>query len=182
MQGAFGAVTIDGKIWNQVALRPIIPIGKVSVALDIVFYIDQNGNIHDDEWDFSDGKKSKNSIIDKIYYIRYGKKWDPFYFQVGALDNVTLGKGILVNRFTNTILDPQMRKLGLDFNIIFANTNTSYNPDSKGRSSGRSGSDIERILAFHAIGKKDPLEYVVDWDDALEHALQVQKDWSDNNE
>ena len=74
------------------------------------------------------------------------------------------------------------KKLGLDFNIIFANTNTSYNPDSKGRSSGRSGSDIERILAFHAIGKKDPLEYVVDWDDALEHALQVQKDWSDNNE
>ena len=74
------------------------------------------------------------------------------------------------------------KKLGLDFNIIFANTNTSYNQDSKGRSSGRSGSDIERILAFHAICKKDPLEYVVDWDDALEHALQVQKDWSDNNE
>ena len=114
MQGAFGAVTIDGKIWNQVALRPIIPIGKVSVALDIVFYIDQNGNIHDDEWDFSDGKKSKNSIIDKIYYIRYGKKWDPFYFQVGALDNVTLGKGILVNRYTNTILYPQVRKVGMD--------------------------------------------------------------------
>ena len=114
VQGAFGAVTIDGKIWNQVALRPIIPIGKVSVALDIVFYIDQNGNIHDDEWDFSDGKKSKNSIIDKIYYIRYGKKWDPFYFQVGALDNVTLGKGILVNRYTNTILYPQVRKVGMD--------------------------------------------------------------------
>ena len=74
------------------------------------------------------------------------------------------------------------KKLGLDFDIIFANTNTSYNPDSKGRSSGRSGSDIERILAFHAIGKKDPLEYVVDWDDALKHALQVQADWSDNNE
>ena len=61
VQGAFGSVTIDGKIWNQVALRPIIPIGKVSLALDIVFYIDQDGNIYDDEWDFSNGKKSKNS-------------------------------------------------------------------------------------------------------------------------
>ena len=50
LQGAFGAVTIDGKIWNQIALRPIIPIGKISVALDIVFYIDQDGNVHDDEW------------------------------------------------------------------------------------------------------------------------------------
>ena len=68
MQGAFGAVTIDGKIWNQVALRPIIPIGKVSVALDIVFFIDQNGNIHDDEWDFSDGRAITNTLIDKIYF------------------------------------------------------------------------------------------------------------------
>ena len=66
VQGAFGAVTIDGKIWNQIALRPIIPIGKVSLALDIVFYIDQDGNIHDDEWDFSSGEKSKNSIMQKL--------------------------------------------------------------------------------------------------------------------
>ena len=66
LQGAFGAVTIDGKIWNQIALRPVIPIGKISVALDIVFYIDQDGNVHDDEWDFSNGEKSKNSIIDKV--------------------------------------------------------------------------------------------------------------------
>jgi hypothetical protein len=114
VQGAFGAVTIDGKIWNQIALRPIIPIGKVSLALDIVFYIDQDGNIHDNEWDFSSGEKSKNSIIDKIYYIRYGKKWDPFYFQIGALDNVTMGHGILVNNYSNTILYPQVRKVGME--------------------------------------------------------------------
>ena len=114
VQGAFGAVTIDGKIWNQIALRPIIPIGKVSLALDIVFYIDQDGNIHDNEWDFSSGEKSKNSIIDKIYYKRYGKKWDPFYFQIGALDNVTMGHGILVNNYSNTILYPQVRKVGME--------------------------------------------------------------------
>ena len=114
VQGAFGAVTIDGKIWNQIAIRPIIPIGKVTLALDIVFYIDQDGNIHDEEWDFSNGKNSKNSIIDKIYYIRYGKKWDPFYFQIGALENVTIGQGILVNGYSNTILYPQLRKVGME--------------------------------------------------------------------
>ncbi|MEE3152699.1 MAG: hypothetical protein VX279_01800 [Candidatus Neomarinimicrobiota bacterium] len=114
LQGAFGAVTIDGKIWNQIALRPIIPIGKISLALDIVFYIDQNGNVHDDEWDFSSGEKSKNSIIDKVYYIRYGKNWDPFYLQIGALDRVTMGYGILVNGYSNTILYPQVRKVGME--------------------------------------------------------------------
>ena len=50
-------------------------------------------------------------------------------------------------------------QLGLDFDTVFANTNTSYEPDEKGRSSGKTGSDIERILAFHAIGRKDPVVY-----------------------
>ena len=64
--------------------------------------------------------------------------------------------------------------LDLDFDIVFANTNTSYSPDSKGRSSGKTGSDVERILAFHAIGKKDPVEYTEDWDTVLEHALRIE--------
>ena len=65
-------------------------------------------------------------------------------------------------------------KLDLDFDTIFANTNTSYNPDSQGRSSGTSGADIERILAFHAIGRKDPVEYVNEWGIVLANALKTQ--------
>jgi len=115
VQGAFGAVTIDGKIWNQIALRPVIPFGKLAIALDLVFYIDQDGNIHDDEWDFSSGEKVKNTLIDKIYYIKYGSRWNANYFRVGALDNVTMGYGILINRYTNTLLYPQVRKVGMEF-------------------------------------------------------------------
>ena len=115
VQGAFGAVTIDGKIWNQIALRPVLPFGKLSVALDLVIYIDQDGNIHDDEWDFSSGEKVKNSIIDKIYYVRYGNRWDKNYFKIGALDNVTMGYGILLNNYSNTLLYPQVRKVGMEF-------------------------------------------------------------------
>ena len=65
--------------------------------------------------------------------------------------------------------------LGLDFDIVFTNTNTSYNPDTKGRSSGRSGADVERILAFHAIGRVDPLQYVSDWDSVLNYALDQER-------
>ncbi len=64
-----------------------------------------------------------------------------------------------------------IQTLGLDFETVFANTNTSYNPDELGRSSGRSGADVERILAFHAIGREDPVEYVGGWENALENAL-----------
>ena len=62
-------------------------------------------------------------------------------------------------------------QLGLDFNTIFANTNTSYNPDSAGRSGGTSGADVERILASYAIGKADPVEYVEPWGTVLQNAL-----------
>ena len=64
--------------------------------------------------------------------------------------------------------------LGLDFEEVFRNTNTSYNPDPEGRSSGRSGADVERILAFHQIGRKDPLEYVDPWEIVLENALRTE--------
>lgn len=66
------------------------------------------------------------------------------------------------------------QKLDLDFETIFANTNTSYNPDEKGRASGKSGADVERILAFHAIGKRDPVEYIDSWEVVLEGALKAQ--------
>ena len=68
-----------------------------------------------------------------------------------------------------------LEKLNLNFDTIFANTNTSYNPDKKGRSSGKSGADIERILAFNAIGRKDPVPYIDDWPKVLEHAIQTEK-------
>ena len=115
VRGAFGAVTIDGKIWNQIALRPTLPLGDLSVSFDIVLYIDEDGNIHDDEWDFSSGERVKNTLIDKIYYIRYGNKWKKNYFQIGALNNVTMGFGILLNNYTNTLLYPQVRKVGMEF-------------------------------------------------------------------
>ena len=65
--------------------------------------------------------------------------------------------------------------LGLDFDTVFRNTNTSYSPDELGRSSGKTGADVERILAFHAIGRKDPVQYVEDWDTILEHAIETEK-------
>ena len=72
--------------------------------------------------------------------------------------------------------EKSLDKLSLDFDTIFANTNTSYNPDEQGRSSGKSGADIERILAFNAIGRKDPVPYVDDWSKVLEHAIKIEKE------
>ena len=67
-------------------------------------------------------------------------------------------------------------RLGFEFDDVLRNTITSYNPDEHGRSSGQSGSDVERILAFHSIGRKDPIDYQDDWDNVLRQALKIEAD------
>jgi hypothetical protein len=106
-----GAVTIDGQTWTQIALRPEIPIGKLGIALDLVLYFDENGDIRKEDWD--EGR----DLIDKIYYLRWGHRGDPVYLRAGALDNVTLGYGMLVRHYSNTMEYPAKRRLGGEFDF-----------------------------------------------------------------
>jgi len=68
-----------------------------------------------------------------------------------------------------------IEKLGLDFDVIFGNTNTSYDPDSEGRASGKTGADVERILAFHQLGVPDPVPYIKPWEEVLQDALLLKE-------
>lgn len=105
---AVGAVTIDNVLYNQIGLRPEFSFGKLGIALDLTLYIDQDGNIRKDNWDSAD------DIIEKIYYVRWGRKGDPFYAKVGAIDNYRLGYGILMNHYANTIQYPTIIRTGLE--------------------------------------------------------------------
>ena len=111
--GAIGSVTIDGKIWNQIAMRPLVPIVKFAVAFDLVIYFDAEGKVLSEGWDFSSASSIKNTLIDKIYYIKYGNPGEATYVRIGALDRVDIGYGVLVNGYSNSILYPQDRKVGL---------------------------------------------------------------------
>ena len=75
--------------------------------------------------------------------------------------------------------DAQMScsQLDLEFETIFRNTCTSYQPDSSGRSPGLTGSDVERILAFHQLGIRDPLEYALPWEQTVEQALRLEAEF-----
>ena len=101
-------------------------------------------------------------------------------FEVGNWDSEKVSFHLpYIDGDKETILrdaEDALSHLNLNFDTIFANTNTSYNPDSQGRSSGRSGADVERILAFHAIGRKDPVTYVESWETVVANALRVEKE------
>ncbi len=66
-----------------------------------------------------------------------------------------------------------IRKLDLDFDTVFRNTMTGYEPGADGKSNGSTGSDIERILAFHKLGLVDPIEYVEPWPQVVERATRI---------
>ena len=69
--------------------------------------------------------------------------------------------------------------LGLDFDEVMVRTITSYSPNDDGVSDGRTGSDVERILAFHSIGRQDPIPYRKSWDDVLADALETERNHKD---
>ena len=68
--------------------------------------------------------------------------------------------------------------LGIDFDEVYKRTNTSYKPYPSGNSDYKSASSVERIEAFIALGRKDPVVYedetgVVDYEVAKAHVEKV---------
>ena len=118
--GTMGSSTINGEIYNQVSIRPEIPIGRLGIGLDIYLYFNDQG-IYKGNWDFQDGETSYKTIIDKIYYIRWGQPGEPLYFRVGALNQISLGNGILVKNYSNTMQYPEVRRIGLDYRMQIGN-------------------------------------------------------------
>jgi len=108
---SIGAVTLDGKLYNQIGLRPEFTFGKLGVALDLSIYIDEEGNIRKDNWD------SFRDIFEKIYYVRWGQRKDPFYVRVGAIDNYRLGYGLLMNHYSNTVEYPNVIRTGMELGV-----------------------------------------------------------------
>ena len=111
-----GSATIDGTLYNQLALRPEINFAGIGIGLDLVVYMDDEGNIRKDEWDFDD---NPDLIYDKILYIRYGEKSSPIWAKYGSIENMTLGQGGLMKGYSNMMEFPTVRRVGINtgFNI-----------------------------------------------------------------
>jgi 7-cyano-7-deazaguanine synthase len=73
------------------------------------------------------------------------------------------------------------KQLGLDFDEVYATTNTSYKPiiiDYKWYSDYKSASSVERVEAFLKLGRPDPVSYAdetgpVSWETVISHVNQI---------
>ena len=73
--------------------------------------------------------------------------------------------------------------LGIEFDEVYKRTNTSYKPYPSGNSDYKSASSVERIEAFIALGRKDPVQYEdetgeVDYEVAEAHVKQLLEEYA----
>ena len=59
--------------------------------------------MYEENWNFSSTKDAYKTLVDKIYYLRWGLPYDDIYFRIGSLQNITLGNGSLVNGYSNVM-------------------------------------------------------------------------------
>ena len=75
-------------------------------------------------------------------------------------------------------------KLNINFDEVYSRTNTSYKPFASGNSDYKSASSVERIEAFIALGRPDPVQYEdetgpVAWEVARDSVAKVLADYSE---
>ncbi|KAA3612469.1 MAG: hypothetical protein D8M58_20100 [Calditrichaeota bacterium] len=106
-----GAAVLDGEVYNQIGIRPLITMGKLGIALDLSLYLDADGNIRKENWD------EASDFFEKLYFVRWARPGDPFYVKAGAIDNYTLGYGLLMNHYSNAIEYPSVIRTGMEIGL-----------------------------------------------------------------
>jgi hypothetical protein len=134
---------IDG---NQVAFQrfslfPEFSYGKWGVGLDFTFEFDGDWKLRDlDKDGKADSWTTFTDYLHKFYYVRYGFKGDPIYGRIGAFSGYTLGHGLIMQEYSNTLFYPQVVQLGLNLDI----DGTAFN--------------------FPYVGLETVVDDVLDWD------------------
>lgn len=123
---------IDGVVWNKLLLSPIFRVGKFGIGLYLVSYWDGKNNIYDTtkwynsyEYNFGFGNDTfsitdfLDDLSKKVLFISYGAKREPVFIRFGSIPDMTLGHGFLMDRYSNMLGFPAIRKIGLQFDMDF---------------------------------------------------------------
>lgn len=114
--GSVGATTINGETYTRIRLNPELSIWKFGIGLDFDFLITAEGKIRKEDWD------EWQDYINKILYLRFAHRGDPFYALVGSFPSYTLANGLIINGYTNMLNYPDTKKLGgyMGFNTDYS--------------------------------------------------------------
>jgi hypothetical protein len=111
-----GYTNIGGESYMGMRIQPEFALGKLGFGLDIplLFSLDGKG-MRTQEFESGVG------WMRLFRYVRWGvKKRDPFYIRVGDLTGESIGYGMLLDNYTNSI-GFEKRKVGVSWDILIKN-------------------------------------------------------------
>lgn len=123
---------IGGAVWNKILLSPILRVGKFGIGLYLVSYWDGKNNIYDTTKWYNSQEYNFGFVNDvfvftdflddlskKILFIGYGAKREEIFIRFGAIPDITLGHGFIMDRYSNMLGFPAIRKIGFQFDMDF---------------------------------------------------------------
>ena len=98
-----GLTFIGTDPYIQLQAQPDIPLGKVSIGLDLVVLYDPYASDAGSQFLAEDGESwdSPSTWLRLIRYVSYAAPYDPFYFRLGELDYITIGHGSIMSGYSN---------------------------------------------------------------------------------
>ncbi len=128
MIGDFGSIVIDGKVWSTFTVDTEFDFGKIGFAIymPIIYGTDlfnpqswYNYESYHLVWGtIADGLNSIGKILSIFRYFRIGYPDDNFYLKFGQFDDFILGNGMNLYMYSNMYDFPQVRRLGLNMNLL----------------------------------------------------------------
>ncbi|MFN4245324.1 MAG: FecR domain-containing protein, partial [Brevinematia bacterium] len=123
---------INGVVWNKILLSPIFKVGEFGIGLYLVSYWDGKNNIYDtskwyNSYEYNFGFVGNDFLVTdflddlfkKVLFISYGSKGKNVFIRVGSIPDMTLGHGFVMDRYSNMLNFPAIRRIGLQFDLDF---------------------------------------------------------------
>lgn len=108
--GNVGVTVIDGKPYYLFTLVPELQFNKLTIGLDLNIRVGEDGKIRKEDFD------ETYDYLRIIRFVQWGRKREPVYARLGALDYTTLGHGFITYKYRNNASYDQ-RRLGVALDI-----------------------------------------------------------------
>lgn len=117
--GMVGYETVDSLSYYRARLIQEFKFWKFQMGWDLDFLVDKDYRLRVQDWDHL------IDYLNKVYYLKYGKRNDLVYGHLGGFPNMSIGNGLIMGKYSNMALYPQMRNLGV---MIGANPQIPTSP------------------------------------------------------
>jgi len=119
LSGTAGYITVGSETYTQFRLMPEFSIYKFGLGLDLDLLLDSELHLRKEDWN------ETSDLLEKIYYIRFADRDDLFYLKAGGFGSHKLGHGLIMNDYTNRLLYPNQRDIGI---MLGCNLNLPFKP------------------------------------------------------